>query len=793
MNIKPLIPAVKSLLRLVFAISLLGAGLAGLPPIAPAAATAKPSPAAPSAAEPTPVAAPHFPDRLHAYVWRNWPLVPTARLAATVGATPQQLTALGQAMGLPAPPAISDDQWRRSYITIIRRNWHLLSMEQLGHLLGWPAEKLAFTLREDDFLLIKLGPKPRCEPLAYALPAAAAKAREREIAQVTREAFPDLAAPAADPLFGFVRQLSTPPAPTPADATPPAKSRFSPRFCYSYFALYGDPLLEPDADPFPEGYLMRLAASGVDGVWLQGVLYKLTPFPWDPTLSEHYQERLARLRELVARAARHGIGVYLYLNEPRAMPRSFYAGHPELKGAVEGDHAALCTAAPAVRAYLREGAATICREVPGLAGLFTITASENLTNCWSHGAGMSCPRCSRLTPEETIADVNTALAEGIAEAKTNTRLIAWDWGWRDTWASAAIARLPQSAALMSVSEWSLPITRGGVTSAVGEYSISAVGPGPRATSHWAIARQRGLAAIAKIQANNTWELSVVPYIPAVANVANHAAALRAAGVDGLMLSWTLGGYPSPNLDVVAELGRAQTLTPDEAMARVARRHYGAALAPAVTAAWRACSAAFTEFPYHGGVLYKAPQQVGPANPLWERPTGFKATMTGIPYDDLDGWRAIYPAESFITQMGKVAAGFAGAGAELSRAACGASLAPAQAAELRGELDVIDASAIICRSVANQGRFVQARRQLAAARTPAAAQPALDTLRQTLEDEIDLARRLYAIQRRDSRIGFEAANHYFFVPLDLVEKVVNCRDLLTRWLPAERARHGVQEN
>jgi len=33
-----------------------------------------------------------------------------------------------------------------------------------------------------------------------------------------------------------------------------------------------------------------------------------------------------------------------------------------------------------------------------------------------------------------------------------------------------------------------------------------------------------------------------------------------------------------------------------------------------------------------------------------------------------------------------------------------------------------------------------------------------------------------------RIGFEASNHYFYVPADLLEKVINCRDLLDRWLP-----------
>ena len=74
---------------------------------------------------------------------------------------------------------------------------------------------------------------------------------------------------------------------------------------------------------------------------------------------------------------------------------------------------------------------------------------------------------------------------------------------------------------MSVSEWRLPVERGGIKSEVGEYSISAIGPGPRAQRHWQMARERGLETIAKIQAGNTWELSAVPYIPALENVARH--------------------------------------------------------------------------------------------------------------------------------------------------------------------------------------------------------------------------------------------------------------------------------
>ena len=39
----------------------------------------------------------------------------------------------------------------RGYITLIRRNWHLLPYEQLLELVEMTPEQLAFTLREDDF------------------------------------------------------------------------------------------------------------------------------------------------------------------------------------------------------------------------------------------------------------------------------------------------------------------------------------------------------------------------------------------------------------------------------------------------------------------------------------------------------------------------------------------------------------------------------------------------------------------------------------------------------------------
>ena len=81
---------------------------------------------------------------------------------------------------------------------------------------------------------------------------------------------------------------------------------------------------------------------------------------------------------------------------------------------------------------------------------------------------------------------------------------------------------------------------------------------------------------------------------------------------------------------------------------------------------------------------------------------------------------------------------------------------------------------------NQTRFVVARDALAQTPSTLTAEQRralLAQIKACLESEITLARRLFTLTREDSRIGFEASNHYYYVPLDLAEKVINCRWLL----------------
>ena len=166
---------------------------------------------------------------------------------------------------------------------------------------------------------------------------------------------------------------------------------------------------------------------------------------------------------MVERAKKYGIGVYLYMNEPRAMPAAFFKNRPEMAGVREGEFTALCTSHPAVRQWMGDALAYVFRQVPDLAGVYAITASENLTNCASHGDWRSCPHCKARSDADIIAEVVAVIEEGVHRGNPKAKVIVSDWGWRGHGdAPDIIARLPKSVWLMSVSEWDLPIERGGI-------------------------------------------------------------------------------------------------------------------------------------------------------------------------------------------------------------------------------------------------------------------------------------------------------------------------------------------
>ena len=501
--------------------------------------------------DPEPLLTAYFPDRLHAFIWRNWQLIPADKLAEVVKTHVKNINTIAFSMGLPPQENVTPELAKRSYVTIIKRNWHLLPYNQLLELPGWNPEMLSTTLMENDFLFHKLGDiKPDCDPLCYTQPDETDADAERKIAQVIREEFPEGINCSGDILFRFPDELKRPPDEPGSSLSQPKNSTI--RICYSYYSSFGYPLLDKEKDPYPEAYLQKLSECGINGIWISGILYKLPPFPWDSGLSRGYELRLQNLRE--------------------------------------------------------------------------------------------------------------------------------------------------------------------------------------------------------------------------------------TGIEGIMASWTLGGYPSPNLDVLKEMTENPGITIDDAMISVAEKWFGRDTAPHVVNAWCGYSRAFSHFPYHQTVVYRAPLQNGPSNLIWAEPTNFKSSMVGFAYDDLDKWRAVYPPEVFVALLDSVADGFDRTMTELSG---NVNLEEYKNTNLAREIDIARTVSIHMKSVSNQSRFILLRDKLNTAETHASAVDMLNELELIAADEIKLAKELYKIQLHDSRIGFEASNQYYYIPVDLVEKVLNCRYLIDTWLPEKK--------
>ena len=687
----------------------------------------------------------YFPSAQYAVIFKNFGILPVERIAAALQTDKENILRAAEAMGLSAKREIDTRFLTRGFLTIIRNNWHLLDYDGLCRLLDISKEKLTFILKEDDFFWVKMGyMKPDTGTSCWQDPTqddwnALAKIKE----MIASSPLADLEENAYDFLADFHREI-------PADEIVTVNDG-NLRLIYSYFALDGDPLLTPELDPYPDALLQEYAKLGVNGIWMQGILYQLVEHSLCPEMSSDCEKRIDSLRKLCRRAAKFGIRVYFYFNEPRSLPKAFFKQHPHLAGK-NGDesYTTLCTSTPEVQAYLENATFKLFSKVPELGGYFTITRSENPTTCYSHDV-KPCERCSKRGAAVIISEVNNLLYRGMRRASDTARAFAWTWGWNPSWANDAIAALDPGITLMNTSETAIPTCFGGIRGEVIDYSISQVGPGELAKSLWKKALESNHACAAKVQINNSWELSPVPYLPVFSLVYEHMQNLKSAGVEHLMLSWTLGGSPAPNLYIADRAMQSNAPLSD-----IVREYYGEFAQTILDADKKFCDA-FREFPFDMYVLYFAPLQIGAAAPFYKEATGYEASMTGFPYDDLTKWRRAYPEEIFEEQFARLSKGWKEGLDTLDTI----EFATDKVRELR-----LFARAALSHfaSTYNHIRFLRARER-----------GDKDEILAILAEEEQALFNLAEARRQDCRVGFEAANHYFYTVRDLQEKLLNLND------------------
>ena len=707
-----------------------------------------------------------FPTRAHCFVFRNYGLADIDRLAAVLSCGTAEVQRLAKDMGLSPENCPSKEFEERGFVTLVRNNWHLLDYDGLATLLGTDVDALAKLLRESDFLDVKMGGvKPPAGPITIEplKPGDEKKlALIRNVMANIRKNYPEKAAKRFD--FYDFTDAERSQAKLPEAAK--TNGRFRNRILYSYSAVFGDLFGEGERaveKAFPEKLLAEYSRLGINGLWVPALLRELAPFPFAGSTEARvddagqYKKRLRTMRKTVQRLGQYGIRLFLYLNEPRSLPEEAFKDFPGIKGDVSGGDASLCVATPEVRNWLRDSAEYIVRNVPGLGGIVTITASENKTNCYSSWmgkmpAGTNCPRCARIPRERIFADVNNLLAEGARRADPDFEVIAWNWGWDapgdNEMSLKVLDLLDPGISAMCVSEGGVSKNIKGTETKVIDYSISVGGPGKSAKEFWSKAASQGRRSYAKVQVSNTWEISAVPFLPVFRTVYDHLARIcESDSATDLMLGWTLGGYPGDTLKMASFFYGAGKDRPVPPLEEIYREMYPGADIDRLSKAFDLFSEAFDSYPFSLGTIYTAPVQYGPSNLLFTEKTGYRATMVGFPYDDADSWRSIFPEPTFRACLEEM----------VSKWEKGLELLDSGPDNIRV---ISEAVLIHFRSVLNQFMFVCDRER--------------GTVRRDiLKDESELAMRLIGCIRKDPCIGFEASNHYFYTERNLAEKIINC--------------------
>lgn len=684
-----------------------------------------------------------FPQKWQTVIFRNYGLVSADKIAKTLSMSASTLEIEAERLGLPKG---YQPLWeKKGFITLIRNNWFLLPYEQIKTLLGYDDARLEFILENEDFLHVKLGDvKPYCEEVKY-FPLS-----DEEIKQTNA---------LAEKIKGY---LATPSRPFDFFAQDSGERKGSIdhgegiRLIHGYLTPCGDAFMEDGEDYLPDALLERYQSVGVNGVWVHGLLAALSPYPFRPALSKDYQTRRKNMQRLVDRAAKYGIKVYLYFNEPRGMAVEDLGEYAHLKGTVQNGYAHLCFEQKEVQEYLYTAIKDLFSEVKGLGGAITITMSENPTHCHSNShKNCNCPVCKDIPPEKTAAAVNNVIAKALRDSGSGAKVLAYLWGWSsfkdwtDDQVERGISYLDEDIIAVCASEYGVQFEKGGIKSEVIDYSISNPGPSPLTTLSFKAAQGKGMRTCAKIQTNNSWECSATPYLPVFELVLQHLENLHNVGVHDYMLTWTLGGYPSPVLDLIAEYAENPN---GFSVEKWYQKNFGQEWEKVREASKHFCEG-LKEYPFSIDSLYFAPKTLGPAN-LWDlEAEGKSSSMVCFSFDDYETWIQPYPYPIYISQFEKLLKAW-GEGLELLKDAKGQLACEvktcAEVAYLHFKSDLLHTQFAYCKRDKEKNK---------------------QQLIRALQEERANAEGLLSLFIKMPAVGFEASNHYYYNERNLVEKIL----------------------
>lgn len=549
-------------------------------------------------------------------------------------------------------------------------------------------------------------------------------------------------------------------------------------------------------EEWPDAYLSLLSRYGFDSIYAS-VYANPNGAPAGGQYDLMRRQNPRRMHDLIRRAARYGIDVYCPVmysvtgdqpNEEglRKLIRDIVTEFPEIRGYVLLIEGFQYTGWPPRWSGDPEGL-------------------RNWIRGWTRGVTVATEEFHNLNPKIEVLpwDYNIDFRPEAVEAK-----------------QFVIDQYPPGVIPLLTFENGKGFERDGEKGYLKDYAINEVGPAEVTTAQIARARERGLGTIyAKADTWASWQFGTFPYLPFPYQWYARYQALEKAGIAGTLESWSYGFKPNWVAELRAWYSWSDAPPLETLLRAIARREVGAAGEQLAVAAWDHFSKAIRLVPDTGPNMgttnaIGAPLFFEKGEPLamsqehswtdqetWSRQTEISPYWPFAPRRVIllpDFANRVNAAERYAEPFSLkvfnkyllLAAGEMEQGLKSYRRAALAAPESKRKAAFR-EVLLAEQLQRMMRSEQAILEFEDLRFNLAQTVDRIGQSRILDRMAAILNEEITRTAASLETVRRDSRLGYEWENDYFYTPYVLEEKLKQLKHALGVQIPAYRNRTNIR--
>ncbi|MCZ2150089.1 MAG: hypothetical protein LC126_20215 [Bryobacterales bacterium] len=546
---------------------------------------------------------------------------------------------------------------------------------------------------------------------------------------------------------------------------------------------------------WPDTYLSMIAHHGFDAIYASVYANPNGTIAGPPYSYMIRRQDPARMRDLIDRAARYGLDVY-------APIMHHLDGTPGNEAALRKLVRDNVTRFPEIRGYVLLIEGFDYERWPS----WNRADIRKWIDAWTRGVAIAAEEMHKINPAIEVLpwDYNIDFRARSVDTKRYV-----------------IDRYAQDVIPLVTWENGKTFIRDGEEGYLKDYAINEVGPAEVSAAQIERARERGMKVFAKADTFASWQFGTFPYLPFPYQWHARYQELEKRGIDGTMESWSYGFKPN----WVAELRNWYSWSDapplDDLLKSIARREFGPGSEDLALNAWEHFSKAIALLPDTGPNMGTT-NAIG--SPLFFQEPKVRAIEVehswALPGIEAGGVRVSkywpYAPERVIlspdfTNKTNAAARYAGPfslpvfnkyllaaagemekGLESYRRAALQAPAGKRRTAFR-EVLLAEQLQRMMRSDAAILEFEDLRLKLAKTANAAEKTAALNRMAAIAREELARTRAARDTQMRDSRLGYEWEQDYFYTPDVLAEKIEQLRGVLEREIPAYSNRHGLNRH